>query len=174
MPLISEVTHHLALTPLLWLGALSYTGKTIRSEWWLLALVLAVSWIADSAAHFIDPWFVSALYPIAQAVLVAAVVLSPVAAHRFILAILAIAVVSISWNGVGRPDLFIRTICWVGIMLMLWPLGSSIRVIAFSAFGLCWLAWIGYSMSPSWTTWGLYQGVRAATDGAFCWASARA
>lgn len=138
-----------------------------------MALVLAVSWIADTAAHVIDPWFVSALYPVAQAILVAAVVLSPVVAHRFILAVLAMAVVSIAWNGIGRPDLFIRTVCWVGILLMLWPL-PTLRVTTVSAFGVCLLAWIGYSLSPSWTTWGLYQGVRAGADGVFCWASARA
>jgi len=136
-------------------------------------LVLAVSWLADSAAHWVDPRVISALYPIVQVILVAFVVLPPIAAHRLILAIVMIAVASLAARGVARPDVFVRTICWAGIVLMLWPT-PSLRVTVLSAFGLCWLAWIGYSLSPSWATWGVYQGLRAGADGVFCWASARA
>src|SRR5260221_2594102 len=73
----------MALLPLLWLGVLAYYGQRRSVLWWTLAIVLGVSWLADTAAHWVDPWLVSALYPGVQAILLGLVLLPSPAVWPF-------------------------------------------------------------------------------------------
>jgi hypothetical protein len=56
-------------------------------------------------------------------------------------------------------------------MVMAWS-HRAIRLPVLITFGLGWLAWLGYNMLPAWSTWGVYQSVRACGLGVFCWATA--
>ena len=172
MPVISEVTHYLALLPLLWLVILTQCGQRRSVLWWLGASVLAVSWVADSLAHVVDPWLVSGLYPLAQLWLVGLAVLPKPVARRLLIGVLGLAIILAAFRGEARPDVLIRAVCWMGVVVILWD--SPLRMTVVLSFGVCWIAWLVYSLTPGWTTWGIYQSIRAAGDGVFCYASARA
>lgn len=169
--MIFEATHHMALLPLLWLGGLAFHGHPRDVEWWALASTFGISWLADTLAHTVDPWLVSALYPVVQASLLGMLLLPAPAAWRFVLLVIGAGIVALLVRGVARPDVFVRTVAWVGIVLLVWPQRSRLRLVVLSTFGLSWLGWIGYSLSPGWATWGTYQGVRALGLGVFCWAA---
>lgn len=172
MPLITEVTHHMALLPLLWLVILDQYGHHRAVIWWALAVVFGLSWLADTLAHSFPPWLISALYPLAQAVTLAAVFLPIAAAWRFTGAILSVGAVAICVHGIERPELVTHTVAWVGILLMMWQQRGRLRAAILTGFGLGWLGYLAYAFSPSWPTWGVYQGIRAASLGVFCWATA--
>lgn len=168
---ITEVTHYMALLPLVWLTVLVSQGHRRSVIWWGLAVVFAVSWVADTAAHFVDPWLVSALYPLAQALVLGIVILPPQAAARWTALVIGAGLGAWSVRGIARPDIFVHTVAWVGMILVVWNYPGRLRQVVVSAFGIGWLAWVVYSIDPSWATWGLYQGVRALSLGAFCWAT---
>lgn len=174
MPLLAEVTHHMALVPLLWLIVLAYYGQPRSAAAWGLGMVLGISWVADTAAHWMDPWLVSAIYPLAQAVLLAVVLLPYAAAWRFAGTVLAVGALALVSRGVERPDWIIHTVSWVGMGLIVWRSRGRLRLAVLSSFGLGWLGYLGYAFAPSFPTWGMYQGIRALGLGVFCWATAPA
>jgi hypothetical protein len=163
----------MALLPLLWLGVLASYGQRRSALWWTLAVVIGVSWLADTAAHRVDPWIVSTTYPALQALALAVVVLPTAALWRYVEVLIITAVIALLLTGVGRPDVFLRTVAWMGLLVMAWPY-RQLRVTMLTTFGLGWLGWVAYSIAPGWTTWGAYQGIRAAGLGVFCWATAPA
>lgn len=160
----------MALLPLLWLGGLAFHGHKRPVLWWTLAVVLSVSWVADTVAHVVDPALVSALYPALQALVLAVVVLPPRALGRFAALILAATSLPLMYRGVAHPDIVARTACWAGLMTIAWP-HKAIRLPVLVTFGLGWLAWLGYNFAPSWPSWGAYQSVRALGLGVFCFAT---
>lgn len=161
----------MALLPLLWLGVLAWYGQSRGVLWWTLALVLGVSWMADTAAHWVDPWLVSALYPLAQASILGIVLLPSPVLWRFLGAVVGLGIATLLLRGLARPEVFAHTLAWAGMVMIAWP-HRTIRFPVAAAFGLGWLAWVAYSIAPGWGTWGVYQGVRAVGLGVFCWASA--
>lgn len=170
MPLVSEVAHHMALIPLLWLGVLAYYGQRRGVLWWALAVVLSVSWIADTAAHWVDPWLISALYPAVQALVFACIVLPPPALRRFAIIISLATGMAVYWRGGPHPEVLAHTVAWAGLVVIAWP-HRLLRSPILTTFGFGWLAWLGYNFAPSWLTWGAYQSVRALGLGVFCWAT---
>lgn len=159
----------MALVPLLWLGVLAFYGQRRSALWWTLAVVLGISWLADTAAHWINPWIVSAFYPLVQAAIFGIILLPTPALWRFL------GLLAVTGLGVGsfhaKPDVLGRTIAWTGLLVVAWP-HKELRVPVVVTFGLGWLAWLAYSFAPSWGTWGLFQGVRAVGLGTFCYATA--
>lgn len=170
MSVVPEVAHHMALLPLAWLGWLASNGHRRPVLWWALALVLSVSWIADTAAHWVDPWLVSALYPAAQAVVLGMVLLPGFALGNLLWIVLGATAVPLLWRSEAHPEVFAHTVAWTALVVIAWP-HRDLRAPVVVTFGLGWLAWLGYNMLPSWGTWGAYQGVRALGLGAFCWAT---
>lgn len=171
MPVVSEVTHHMALVPLLWLGVLAYYGQRRSPAWWALALVLSVSWLADTAAHWVNPWLVSAIYPMAQAVLLAAVLVPNPGVWRFAGIVAAVGGLAFASRGIVQPDVFLHTVAWAGLLVVAWP-QRPLRPTVVATFGVGWIGWLLYSIAPTWETWGLYQGIRAFGIGLLCWATA--
>lgn len=161
----------MALLPLLWLGVLAWYGQQRGVLWWTLALVLGVSWMADTAAHWVDPWLVSALYPAVQACVFASIVLPSPALEHFVGLVSLATALAIHWRGGPHPEVLAHTVAWTGLVMITWP-HREIRLPVLVTFGLGWLAWLGYNMLPAWGTWGTYQGVRALGLGVFCWATA--
>lgn len=168
--MIQEVAHHMALLPLLWLGGLAFHGHRRPVLWWALAVVLSVSWVADTVAHVVNPALVSALYPALQTIVLGVVLLPTRALGRFAVLILAATIGPLLYRGVAHPDIFARTACWAGLLTIAWP-HREIRLPVLVTFGLGWLAWLGYNFLPSWGTWGTYQAIRALGLGTFCWAT---
>lgn len=164
----------MALMPLFWLGVLWYYGQRRSALWWALALVLLVSWGADTwAAQYPrgDPriWTVSAFYPLVQAAIFGIVLLPTPALWRF-LALLGVTGLAVGfWR--ATPDVLGRTVAWTAILVLAWPY-RAIRLPVLVTFGLGWLGWLAYSFTPGWETWGAYQGTRALGLGVFCWCTA--
>lgn len=171
LPVVSEVAHHMALVPLLWLGVLAYYGQRRGVTWWMLAMVLGISWAADSAAHAFDPWLVSALYPAFQAAVCAAVLVSSPAFWDVLALLVTTALFPLWMRGTAHPDMISHTVAWTTLVAIVWP-QRALRVPVLVTFGLGGLGWLVYSFSPSWGTWGTFQGIRAIGIGTFCWATA--
>jgi hypothetical protein len=165
---IFEVAHLMGLLPLAWLAL---RGER-RAEWWWIAVAFGVSWIADATAHFVNPWIVSTVYPISQAAIILAVIAERNEARVFMWLLIAVGLVTILTEGVTGPTLFLETVAAASIVAVVWPLPlGRLRLTLLVAFGVGFLAWVGYVISPGWTTWGIYQAVRALSLVMFCWAS---
>jgi len=165
---IFEVAHTLGLVPLAWLAL----RREHRLQWWALAGAFAISWLADTLAHGVDPWFVNALYPVSQAGLVA-VVLLPRRDAKLAIGVLVVAALLVLWlEGIQGPDVLLETVSAGVVVGSVWR-HPQFRGSFATAFGGGWLAWMGYLLAPGLATWGLYQTVRALGVGWFCWAQTR-
>jgi hypothetical protein len=163
------LAHHVSLVPLLWLGALTYYGQRRSVLWWMLALMVGVSWMADTAAHWVDPWLVSRTYPLAQALVVGVVLLSADRLWRLAVILGTAWLIAASTTG---PDILTHTVAWTSILVMVWPATDVARRTAALLVLSTWLGWIAYTIAPGWWSWGIYQGLRASGFGLFCWQSA--
>lgn len=161
----------MALLPLLWLGCLAFYRQSRSALWWTLALVLGVSWMADTAAHWLDPWIISRTYPLVQALALGIVVLPEPRVWRLLLVLVSAWLVSAATVG---PDIVTHTVAWTSIVLMVWPPRDRVQRAMALIFAGTWLGWMAYTIAPGWWSWGAYQGLRAVGLGVFCWASAPA
>jgi hypothetical protein len=168
--MIFELAHQLALVPLLFLLVLRMRGQRRDVAWWWLAGAFFVSWLADSAAHVVDPWLMSLVYPVSQAAIVGAVLLERDDAVVFVIALVTIGVGAVLWRGVGTPDVLVHTVAWASVALIVFDRDAlgRLRTALLVAFGLGLLAWLGYTIRPGWTLWLCYQGVRALGIALFC------
>lgn len=163
----------MALVPLLWLAILWMIEQRRGAALWWLAGVFAVSWIADTAAHWVDPRLVSAVYPVSQAAIVASVLLKRDDALVFLFTVTAIGVLSIVFQELQQPNV-LRSAAWAAIVGIVYPLPlGRLRSSLLVTFGIGLAAWIVYAAVPGWPTWLAYQGVRATGIGLFCWAVVR-
>jgi hypothetical protein len=174
VPVIFYVAYVVGAVPLAWLAMLATRGRRCDVAWWWLAGAFFVSFIADSfALAGVEPWLMSLVYPVSQAAIVGAVLLDREEAVIFVAALMAIGVVAVLWLGVGTPDVLVHTVAWASIAIVALDRESlgRLRLALLVSFGFGWLAWIGYTISPSWPTWLCYQGVRALGAWCFCWAA---
>jgi hypothetical protein len=173
MLVASESATGIGLVPLAWLGVLRLRGKVCDPAWWWLAGAFFVSWLADTATHIASPWLVGATYPLAQMAVIAFVFLNRTDALQFILAVAIVGVADFFWHGVEGPNILLRTVSWLsvaGIMFPLWQLGR-LRTALLVYFTGGWALWMAYAYAPGWTSWGLYQITRLAGILLFCWAA---
>jgi hypothetical protein len=172
---VGEIAHQMALVPFLWLAALRARGARVDAAWFWLAGAFFVSWLADSGAHFVDPWLMSLVYPVSQAALVVAVLLERREALLFVGALVAVGVVAVAWQGVGAPDVLVHTVAWLGVALVVYDRDAlgRLRLALLVSFGVCWLVWLCYTVWPGWTAWLAYQCVRALGIACFCWAASK-
>lgn len=165
--------HHMALLPLAWLLALRICGERRSAAWWWIAGAFGVSWLADTAAHWISPWIIGAVYPITQAVMIASVLLPRWEAVVFALVVIAVGIAETLIQGrteLTSPNVLLRTVAWGGVALIARGHGR-LTLALLTAFGLGWAAWMAYAITPGWPSWGVYQIVRATSLVLFCWAS---
>ncbi len=157
----------MALIPFLWLLG----RRETRTEWWWLAGIFLVSWLADTVSHWTGTWFVSAVYPVSQAAIVGAVFLDRREALQFTGALVVLGLVSVLTHGVSTPEVLLHTVAWLGAagVVAFLPLGR-LRVALLVLFAGGWLAYLGYVLQPGWPSWLRYQEVRALSIGLFCWA----
>jgi len=161
----------MGLLPILWLGVLMAHGQRCSPLWWALGITMSISWLADTAAHWLDPWLGSALYPIAQTLVMGIVLVPASRLGRFVAAVTVTTGFALALAGTTHPEMLIHTVCWTGILVIAWPY-REIRGPTLLTFGVGWLAWVAFATLPTFATWGLYQGIRACGLGVFCWATA--
>lgn len=171
--LVSEIASEMALLPLVWLLWLRVRRRDLGAAWWWLSGAFAVSWIADTAALWVDPWLVGAVYPVSQAVIMGFVFLSRREALAFIIALLIVGIADVFWKGVSSPDILLRTVAWLSVVGILWQLKQlqRLRTALLVYFGLGWLCWMGYAIWPGWTSWSAYQITRLVGILLFCFAA---
>lgn len=157
----------MALLPLLWLALVR--PRSDGSFWWLAA-AYAISWLADTAAHWVAPWVISLAYPVTQSVLVSAVLLERRDATRFAICLALIGVAAAFWQGVNGPDLLLRTVAWGSVAVVVYERQAldRLRLALLVSFGLGLLCWMGYAAWPGWTSFAIYQGVRLTGILLFC------
>lgn len=164
----------MSLVPLLWLGVLAFYGQRRSALWWTLALMLGLSWIANTATEpphpWLDPWLVSAIYPLLQALLLGLVLLARVGA--LVALLLGTGITSLVLRTYLGPEVVNHTVAWTSIVVMVWPARDPARRTIALVFASMWLGWVAFTASVSWVTWGIYQGMQAAGLLTFCWASA--
>lgn len=160
-----EAAHQMGLLPAVWLAS----QRERRRVWWWLAGALAISWVADTVAHWVHPWLVSAVYPVSQAGLIAALLVPKKVAATFVAVLVWAGVISLQLG--QRPEILLHTVAWLGLAVLVYRLPPSLlREALFLYFGLGWVAWLAYTLDPGWASWGTYQGVRALGLLWFCWA----
>src|SRR5262249_37202868 len=115
--IVTEAAHMLGLIPLLWLACLRSARRHVDAAWWWLAGAYGVSFVADSAAHVLSPVLVSAVYPISQAGLIAAVLLPRSVATWRVLALVVAGVISVVEGG-EWPDVVLRSVAWGGVTVI--------------------------------------------------------
>jgi hypothetical protein len=155
----------LGLVPLGWLAF----RRERRPEWWWIAGAFGVSWLADIGARLGDPWLVNAVYPVSQAGIIAAV-LWPRREAQLAIGLLVVAGLCVLWlEGISGPDIILETVAALVIVGSAWrsPFRGSLLV----AFGLGWLAWMGYTLRPGLEMWGCYQATRVVAAAMFCQAT---
>jgi len=153
---ISEVASALGLVPLVWLAGQRARGKESGPHWSWLAAAFGISWLADSAALGIDPWIVSAVYPVSQAMLVGAVLLTRVDALQLLVVLGVAGIVGIAWEGVSGPDVLLRTVACGAIAGIAWPRSDlgRLRTALLVYFGVGLVVWWGYATIREWPSWG--------------------
>lgn len=174
--MIFYLAYSLGVIPLAWLAWLAARWHRRDAAWWWLGGAFFVSFIADSfALAGVEPWLMSLVYPVSQAAIVGAVLLEREDAGLFVLALVTMGIVAVLWRGVGTPDVVVHTVAWGSIAVVALDRAAlgRLRLALIVAFGFGWIAWIGYTITPGWTSWICYQGLRALGIGCFCWAASR-
>lgn len=129
-----------------------------------------MSWLADTAAHWMDPWTIGLVYSVGQVAIIAGVLLPHKDALRVTIALVLVAVASVFWHGAIS---LIVTFAWGLVTALAWSrLKGTLRVAMLLTFGVGLLAWWGMMMHPSMTSWGTYQVTRLAGTIVFCKATA--
>jgi hypothetical protein len=171
----AEIAHQMALLPLVWLSILSFRGRHQDAAYWWIAAAFAVSWLADTAAHFTNPWAVSLVYPVTQTAVIGAVLLPRRSVLTLILILVASALVTVMLRGdqVPGPDVFFHTIAWGAVCWLVadkWYTGR-IRTCLLVYFGLGWVGWMIHTEWLIVPTWFVFQSARLAGLCIFCWAA---
>lgn len=171
--MIFELAHEIGLIPLLWLTWLHFRGKDLDVAWWWIAGAFFVSWLADTAAHFVNPWLASPVYLVSQSALVGAVFLNRYDAIKLVIVLAVVGTAAVLWQGVHGPDVLLHTVAWLSVVGIIYPLRqlTRLRTALLVAFGFGWLTWMGYAIWPGWTSWSVYQLTRLAGILLFCWAA---
>jgi hypothetical protein len=169
---VGELAHWIGAMPLLWLAIRRSRNRTH----WLLAAAFGVSFVADSAAHWVSPDLIGNLYPLAQAGLIAYALL-PLMAALNVIGFLTLVSLAAVWFGASEGrDLTLVTVADLAICAM------AARVLAHDllgaalglSFGVGLIAWWLFALEPSWGSWGLYQLTRVVGTAMFCAAAREA
>lgn len=169
-----EVAHQMALLPLASVAALRVSGVQPDVAWWWLAAAFAVSWLADTAAHFLPAsagWVPSIVYPVLQTGLIVAVLMPRSLAWLVMGGLVALGLAAAVHVSASGPDVVLRSAAdgmIVLVALLRVALPVALRASLLVTFGLGWLAWLAFSRHPALSAWYLYQCCRLAGLLLFC------
>jgi hypothetical protein len=167
---VGTVAHQLEIVPLL--GVLIVRPK--ERSWYWLGLVYAVSWLADWPWYFGVQWtYASAVYPIVQSALVAAVLMTRRGALEWLVALTALGLFARAIQPPEQPEWLVHLVAWSAIALMVSDAAVPFRRALRVTFGLGLLGWLGYVAFPGAVTWLVYKAIWTLGEGLFCWALVR-
>jgi len=174
---VAEAFHQSALIPLAWLTLREAMGRPSDRGYWVLAIAFAVSWVADSGAHWADPAVMSSTYVGLQASLIGMALLIRKEAALMVLALTMTGVVAVIVQHAQHQqlDVLFHTVAWLavcGIVVDRWMLGR-VRTALLTAFGLQWLCWLVLVAVRTYPAGYAFHGARVLGYGLFCWAAYR-
>lgn len=160
----------MGLLPIAWVLSLRQAGRAHDRRWIVLALAFAMSWIADSLSHAFDVAQLGPLYLIGQAGFIVWALAARTQLWRFLIVLIGTLNAAMILLDLSEPDILMHTVAWLGVLVICWPLPliPSLRWTLAMMCGAALLAWCGYVLRPSWTSWGIYQGIRATAIVLFC------
>lgn len=173
---IVELAHIQGIVPVLYVAMRDRQGYKTGAEWWWMGVAFSVSFVADSAAHWVSPLLVSLVYPLSQAALFGAIVILDVKKKwGFLMLLLLAGLFSVLARGVLKPDYILTTVAFGGLSIVLYPLRSLgvLRLALLGYFGLGVAYWGLYCAWPSTTSYLLFQGSRLLGISLFCYAASR-
>jgi hypothetical protein len=158
----------MGLLPLAWVTF----RRERRREYWWLAVAFGISFLADTTVLLWHrPWAASAIYPVSQTALVAAVFVERRVAIGFTAFLVLAALLGLAIEGISAPGLILHVAGWLVLTTFLLEQPSSpLRTALLIGFGANILPWVLMVLRPRVSTWELYQGVRAMSLGWFCYA----
>mgnify|MGYP001559136752 CR=1 FL=1 len=173
-----EVAHAVGAVPIAVLVALRVRGVRRASAWWILAAAFAVSFVADSLAHWVSPPLISQVYPVTQAGLFALVLAPASVAVPVIGLTIAAAGASVTWRDAAGLDFLLHAVAWGSTAVLAWRylLAGPLRTSLLVGFGGGLVAWLGFASDPGFMWWGALQTCRALAAGWFAvavWQTAR-
>lgn len=167
----AEIAHQIGAIPLVWLALLAVRGHQREPQWWTLAFAFFVSWLADSAAHLMNPWLLSIVFTVSQTALIGAVFLNAVPAMVLATLLVAVGCLAVAIEGVTGPDAILSTVGALAVILCVWQSPQRrIRACLLVYFGLGQIAWLIHAKWLIVPTWYPYQAVRLVGLLLFCWA----
>ncbi len=172
----AEIAHQMSLLPLTVLSGLRLGGHRCDPAYWWIAGAFAVSWLADTAAHWVNPWTVTLVYPITQSTIILAALLPRQATMRWLLVVGGVAVLAVVLDDTRGPDLLLHTVASIAVVWAVfeeWTLPSRLRAALLVYFGVGWLTWLIHAEWLVVATWYPYQLARLAGLGLFCYAAWR-
>lgn len=145
------------------------------SAWWWLAGAFAVSFAADLAGLAGYGFVASQTYPLLQASLFALVLAPRALAGAVIAGLAAVSGASLALRGALGLDVALHLAAWgATVGLARWALQpGALRVTLVWGFALLAVAWVGFTLEPTFWAWGAMQAVRLATALGFCYAVSR-
>lgn len=170
--MLFEVAHAIGIVPALWLVALRLRGQRVDAAYGWLAAAFGVSFLADSAAHWVDPALVSQVYLVTQAALFAAVLIPsrPALEWAVWLLLFTASLSVVARQGEGL-DVLLHVVAFASVSGLAWTLAAGrVRLVLGVGFAGLALAWVLYAAWPGWATWGAYHVTRLALAVGFCWA----
>lgn len=158
-----ESAHQIGLLPLAVVAFAQWNGKQPDLALWWLSVAFVVSWLADSAAHWLNPWTVTFTYVISQSALVGAVFLSRKDALRLLGALCVVGAVAMFARDAAGHDYLLHGVAWLSAACIAAEASlGRLRTALVIYFGLGCVAYLAYAGWPGWTTWGVYQLTRVA------------
>lgn len=172
---LSEVFHWAGLVPLAALAVLWVRDRPRPPALWGIAGAFAVSWVADTLAHWMPPgWAVSAVYPVAQFGILYLVLAPPTLALACTVATGAVAIWAIDAGTYSGPDALIRIVGALFILSLSTGSRPPIRRALFVYFGLGAVCWAPLVFLPGESPaflfcWLAYQSCRMLGLGLLTW-----
>lgn len=170
-----ETAHQMGLLPLVAVAVAQWQGKKPDAGLWWLSVAFGVSWLADSAAHWLNPWTITFTYVISQSALVGAVFLARKDALRLLGALLFVGGVAMFARDAAGHDYLLHGVAWLSAACIAaeecqTPALRRVCTALVVYYGIGCVAYFVYAGWPGWTTWGVYQSTRLMGIALFCYA----
>ncbi len=169
----SEIAHWMAILPL---AFLAIVRRRCDAAYVWIAGAFAVSWLADTAAHWINPWAVTLVYPITQSTIILAALLPRQDAIGALALYAVVAGAVIVLRGTQGPDVVLHSVASLSVVYVAWrewTLPARLRASLLVYFGVGLVTWLIHVQWLVVETWFPYQASRLIGLLLFCYAAWR-